>query len=155
MKRRLFTTLSMALLVTGAAAAQYRRDSPPRGSGDRHQSISRVVADCEERTNVFQRSFRRALEHKGYRGSMRQADLNRHADSLEHAMNRVRDSWNRDRDPDKTRHFVSQAIDISQSINRVMNTNRFHPDLHSQWSGVRIDLNRLAESFGLPRLTWR
>jgi hypothetical protein len=155
MKRRLFTVCGIALLFTGAAAAQSRRVPPPRGPGDRTQSISRVVADCEERTNIFQRSFRRALEHKGYRGSMRQADLNRHADSLEHAMNQVRESWNRERDPGKTRHLVSRAIDVSQSINQVMNRNRFHPDLHSQWSAVRIDLNRLAEAFGLPRLSWR
>jgi pterin-4a-carbinolamine dehydratase len=155
MKRRLFTAWSIALLFTGAAAAQYRRDPPPRGPGDRTQSISRIVADCEERTNIFQRSFRRALDHSGYRGTMRQADLTRHADSLERAMNQVRESWNRERNPDKTRHFVSRAIDVSQSINQVMSTNRFHPDLHSQWASVRIELNRLAEGFGLPRLRWR
>jgi hypothetical protein len=69
-------------------------------------------------------------------------------------MDRVREAWNRERDPGKTRHFVEDAIHVSREINRVMNDNRFYPELHRQWSVVRDEINRLAEAFELPRLRW-
>lgn len=128
---------------------------PPLGMAQpRGERIARVVADCDARTDEFQRMFRRALEHSGYRGTLRQADLDRHADALSHAMGRVREAWNRERDPGRTRHFVEDAIGVSRDINRVMNNNRFYPELQHQWSSVRSELNHLAEAFDLPPLRW-
>jgi len=98
--------------------------------------------------------FRHALEHSGYRGTLRQVDLDRHADALSHSMERVREAWNRERDAGRTRRFVEEAINVSREINRVMNDNRFYPELHHQWSVVREELNHLAEAFDLPRLRW-
>ncbi|HLJ47245.1 MAG TPA: hypothetical protein VKU01_14610 [Bryobacteraceae bacterium] len=130
---------------------------PPAASGridPRDERIARVVSDCDARADEFQRMFRRALDHSGYRGTMRQADLDRHADALSHAMRRVREAWNRERDPRRTRRYVEEAIDVSRDINRVMNNNRFYPELHHRWDALRHDLNRLAEEFELPRLRW-
>ncbi len=126
----------------------------PSLAQERGERIARVVADCDRRTDEFQRMFRHALEHSGYRGTLRQVDLDRHADALAHSMDRVREAWNRERDPGKTRHFVEDAIHVSREINRVMNDNRFYPELHRQWSVVRDEINRLAEAFELPRLRW-
>jgi len=145
--RRFLTSIAAVLICASAASAQYGR--PGRG-----ERIAGVVADCERRTDEFQRMFRRALEHTGYRGTLRQVDLDRHADALAHAMDRVRENWNRERDPVRTRRFVGEAISVSRDINRVMNQNRFYPELHRQWSIVRSELNRLAEAFDLPRLRW-
>ena len=43
---------------------------------------------------------------------------------------------------------------VSREISRVMNNNRFHPELHRQWSIVRNELNQLAVAFDLGRLRW-
>jgi hypothetical protein len=137
--------LAAVSTFTGTISAQ------ERGRGEH---IARVVADCDARTDEFQRAFRHALEHSGYRGTMRQADLNRHADSLSRSMGRVREAWNRERDPRRTRRYVEEAINVSREINRVMINNRFRPELHRQWSVVRGELNRLAEAFDLGRLRW-
>ena len=141
--------LCAGLLV--AVALTLPRSSRAQGQGER---IARVVADCDARANEFQRDFRHALSHSGYRGTLRQADLDRHADALSHAMDRVREAWNRERDAGRTRRFVEDAINVSREINRVMNNNRFYPELHRQWSVVRNEMNHLAEAFGLPRLRW-
>jgi len=85
---------------------------------------------------------------------MRQADLDRHADALSRRMSAVREAWNREHNPGKTRHFVEEAINVSREINHVMNQNRFRPELHRLWSTVRSELNQLAEVFELPRLRW-
>ena len=128
----------------------------PRTSraGGRGERIARVVADCDARSAEFQRMFRHALEHSGYRGTLRQIDLDRHADALAYSMDRVREAWNRERDPGRTRHFVEEAINVSREINRVMHNNRFYPELHNRWSIVREEMNHLAEVFELPRLRW-
>ena len=141
--------LFTSLLVT--VALTLPRPSLAQQRGER---IARVVADCDARASEFQRDFRHALAHSGYRGTLRQADLDRHADALSHSMDRVREAWNREHDPGRTRHFVEDAISVSREINRVMNNNRFNPELHREWSAVREEMNHLAEAFELPRLRW-
>lgn len=148
MKIPRFALAASMLLV---AVTALPRPALPQGRGER---IARVVADCDSRVDQFQQMFRRALQHSGYRGTMRQADLDRHADELSRAMSRVRESWNRERNPQRTRRFVEQAIGVSRGINRVMNQNRFYPELERRWSTVRGELNHLAEAFDLPTLRW-
>jgi len=150
MKRHVRTAMAVALLLPGILAAQ-RRYPPPEG---RNSNISRVVADCEERTNQFRRSLRAALDRSAYEGTRREDQLNVDAERLERAMNRVREAWNREHDPPKTRHFVEDAITAGQDINRTMVRRRLNPDVQHQWDVVRNELNRLAEAFELPRIRW-
>jgi hypothetical protein len=78
----------------------------------------------------------------------------RDADQLEEALNKVGDSWNRDRDPQKTRVFVTASIAVGQSINKYMTAYCGAVDLGGQWTAVRAELNRLAHTFDLPALHW-
>jgi hypothetical protein len=151
MTRFLPMMTALALLVPMSVGAQYRREGPPRGP----EHLSRVIADCEQRTDVFKVSLRRALERSGYRDSSREHELNIAASRLERAMNRVREAWNRERNPPKTRAFVSEAITAGQDINRTMTRHRLDPGVQQQWSAVRTELNRMAEAFELPRVSWR
>jgi hypothetical protein len=141
--------LRFMLCASLALAAVLSLPEPASARYDpRAERIARVVADCDARADHFQRMFRHALEHSGYRGTLRQVDLDRHAEA------RVREAWNRERDPRRTRRFVEDAIGVSREINRAMNNNRFYPELHREWSIVRGELNHLAEAFDLPRLRW-
>ena len=143
--------------AVGASLAMIGLLTFPRNAsanGMTPERISRVVANCDARADEFQQMFRRALQHSGYRGTLRQVDLDRHADALAGSMGRVREAWNRERNAGRTRHFVAEAINVSREINRVMNSNRFYPELHRKWSILREELNRLAEAFDLPRLRW-
>ena len=152
MKKYLWTTIAVALLLPGILAAQPRHDYPPRGG--RGPDISRVVADCEERTNQFRVSLRAALDRSALIGPRREDQLPVDAERLERSMNRVREAWNRERDPGRTRSFVSDAIAVGQDINRTMVRRRLNPDVQRQWDAVRGELNRLAEAFELPRIWW-
>jgi hypothetical protein len=150
MKKYVWTSMAVALLLPGILAAQ--RGYPPRD--ERISNISRVVADCEERTNQFRSSLRAALDRSAINGTRREDQLNTDAERLERAMNRVREAWNREHDPPKTRHFVDDAISAGQDINRTMVRRRLNPDVQRQWDAVRGELNRLAEAFELPRIRW-
>lgn len=152
MKRHLWTSIAVTLALAGTLFAQGRRhDRPPNRGPER---ISRVIADCEDRTDRFRVSLRRALERSSFRGSAREDELNQDADRLERALNRVREAWNRERDVPRTRSHVSAAIDVSRNINRTMTRRRLNPDVQRQWEVVRGELNRLAEAFDLPRIRW-
>ena len=150
MKKYVWTSMAVALLLPGILAAQ--RDYPPRGG--RNENISRVVADCQDRAIQFRSSLRAALDRSALNGTQREDQLNVDAERLERAMNRVREAWNREHDPPKTRHFVEDAISAGQDINRTMVRRRLHPDVQRQWEAVRGELNRLAEAFELPRIRW-
>ena len=69
-------------------------------------------------------------------------------------LDKVGDSWNRDHDPQKTRVFVTAAIAIGQNINKYMSAYRGRDDPGSQWTAVRAELNRLAQTFNLPAIRW-
>ena len=150
MKKYVWTSMAVALLLPGILAAQ--RDYPPRGG--RNENISRVVADCQDRAIQFRSSLRAALDRSALNGTQREDQLNVDAERLERAMNRVREAWNREHDPPKTRHFVEDAISAGQDINRTMVRRRLNPDVQRQWEAGRGELNRLAEAFELPRIRW-
>ena len=152
MKKFIWMSMAAVLLLTGILAAQPRRDYPPRGG--RGPDLSPVVADWEERTNQFRVSLRAALDRSALNGTQREDQLNVDALRLERSMNRVREAWNRERDPGRTRRFVSDAIAVGQDINRTMVRRRLNPDVQRQWDAVRAELNRLAEAFELPRIRW-
>ena len=152
MKKCLWTSMAVAVLIPGILAAQPRRDYPPRGG--RGVDIARVVADCEERTNQFRVSLRAALDRSALNGTQREDQLNVDAMRLERSMNMVREAWNRERDVGRTRRFVSDAIAVGQDINRTMVRRRLNPGVQRQWDAVRNELNRLAEAFELPRIRW-
>lgn len=135
-------TVSVMLLST-LAPAQVGKPM----AGNKVQQTTNVINDCEKRTNTFKRSVR--LKAKG-----NVPNLQRDADQLEQAMNKVGDSWNRDHDPQKTRAFVTGAITVGQQINKYMTTFRGDADLANQWAAVRAELNRLAQTFGLPPIRW-
>jgi hypothetical protein len=150
MKKYVWTSMAVALLLPGILAAQ--RGYPPRDG--RTANISRVVADCEERTNQFRVSLRAALDRSALNGTRREDQLNVDAERLERSMNRVREAWNREHDPPRTREFVNDAISAGRDINRTMAARRLNPNVQRQWDAVRSELNRLAEAFELPRIRW-
>jgi hypothetical protein len=115
--------------------------------GGRVDQTTRVINDCEKRTNSFKRSVR--LKARGDA-----PNLQRDADNLEEAMNRVGDSWNKDHDLQKTRAYVTAAIASSQTVNRFMMSYRGDPNLTNDWAAVKTELNALAREFKLPTIRW-
>ena len=80
--------------------------------------------------------------------------MNRDTDRLENAMDRVGDSWNRDHNIQKTRQFVSAAIAVARDIDKTMVNWHLDAEAEREWAAVRGELNRLSQTFGLPRVGW-
>jgi hypothetical protein len=139
------------LLLSVISLAQPAR----RAAGSKNlEQTTQVINDCERRTNAYQKKLRRALNQSAINRTPREDQLNRDADRLEEAMNRVGDSWNRDHNLQKTRQFVSAAIAISGDINKTMINWHLDANAEQEWTAVRAEINRLAQTFGLPKIAW-
>jgi hypothetical protein len=148
------------LLPVGLNAQGDRRDRDRRdrgGQGDQDERRGRVagtIADLERRTNEFKDALRRALDHSRMDGTRREDELNRDASRLEHAANRLRESWNADRDFQRSRRNLAVAIAAGQDIQRTMARHRLRGNVQREWGAVRHELNRLAEVFREPPIRW-
>lgn len=142
--------LAIVCIAEPTSDAQIRR--PARG-GARVDETTRIINDCESRTNSFKKTLDRALGRNNVRaGQGREDQLNREASQLENALDRVGDSWNRDHDMNKTRNSVRAAIAVANDINVSMRNWNMGGDAENQWAALRAELNRLAQTFGLPRV---
>jgi hypothetical protein len=140
--------LSIAVSLMIPASAQVRA-----GRGGGVDETTRIINDCERRTNTFKKTLDRALGRDNVRaGQAREDQLNRNAERLENQLDKVGDSWNKDHSLDKTREHVRAAIALAQDINVSMRSWNMGGDAESEWAAVRGELNRLAQKFGLPRI---
>ncbi len=148
----LIVAVAMAATVITASAQRPRPANPTAGRGV--DQTTQVINDCERRTNSFEKKLRRALNKSGLNRTAREDQLNRDTDRLENAMDKVGDSWNRDHNVQKTRQYVSAAIAVARDINKTMVNWHLDPDAEQEWVAVRGELNRLSQTFGLPRVGW-
>jgi hypothetical protein len=144
------------ILLTGSIRAQPHDDMRfhHRDRGEWIGRISGIVADCERRTDEFKVALARTLNHSRLDGSRREDQLNADAARLERAMNRLRESWNRHRDPDRSRKNVREAIGAARDINRTMLHHQLRGRIQGEWDVLRGELNRLAEVFDEPKIVW-
>jgi hypothetical protein len=145
-QRLLTIALTLAVLFSAPAAWCQRQPN--------HRVITKAINDCENRTDQFIGTLRKALNHSGLRDTSREDDLLRSAKDLEKSMDRVGDSWNRDKDVVKARQHVRDALDAARNINRAMRNRRLDRDAEQQWANVRRELNLLARAFDLPEMRW-
>jgi hypothetical protein len=153
MRKFLPLAAALAILLPAIALAQGRRD-PGMQRGDRGERIARIIADCEQRTNEFHRAIERAQQRSEFRGRQQEDSLNRDASRLERELNIIRDSWNREHNPIRTRRYVGAAITAGRNINRALARHRLSPYVQTEWGAIRIELNNLAEVFEQPRIRW-
>jgi hypothetical protein len=149
MKYAFLALAATSLLVPASTQAQPR---PP--TGDSYQQTTQVINDCVRESNSFKKNLRRALNNSALNNSPRESQLNTAANNLKSTMDKVGDSWNRGHDMQKTRVFVNQGIMIAQDINRTMVKWHLDPPTVQQWVIVRSELNRLAQTFQLPKIPW-
>jgi len=146
--RKLFVLAAAAALLAPALLnAQEYGHHRWRDRSERLARIDALVRDCENRTDSFKESLRRALDRSRLDGSYREHRLNADARRLEEAMNVVRDAWNHDRDVDRAKRHVRDAIFAGRDIERAMSRFYLRSYIESDWRMLRSELNRLADIF--------
>jgi HAMP domain-containing protein len=149
--------MAVVLVLSGVLAARTQRPGRPQDRGRPDERVGRiagVVADLERRTDEFQTALRRTMGRSDLRGRGREDQLNRDAAQLARAMDRLRESWNGDHDPARSRKNAATAISAGRSINRTLARHRLRESIQREWNAVRDELNRLAEAFNEPKIRW-
>lgn len=142
-----------AFLFAPMAAAQGGRwYRTPIGPDQSYRDITRIINNCEDRTDDFRGSLRRALNNSPFDNSRREQVLRARADQLERALDRTGDSWNRDRDPERTRYYVREALDAGREINAAMRYLRLDYEVERDWAAIRAQLNALGRAFRVGEL---
>ena len=155
MKRMGVVGIAVALLLPlGLNAQGYQRDRDRRDQDERRGRVARIIADLERRTNEFHGALRRAIDRSPLDGTHREDELNRDASKLEHAANRLRESWNAERDFERSRRHLAVALSAGQDINHTMSRHRLRGHVQREWDDVRRELNQLAEVFREPPIRW-
>ena len=153
MKKIGVAAIAMALLLpVGLNAQRYQRDR--RDLDERRGRVAGIIADLERRTNEFKGALRRALDRSPLDGTRREDQLNRDASNLERATNRLRESWNADRDFDRSRRHLAVALSAGQDIHRTLSRHRLRGNVQREWGAVREELNQLAAAFREPPIRW-
>ena len=147
MRRHLPFILVLILLLPVVGKAQTRgRNS----RDDRSERIARVIGDCEQRTNEFLKAVESAWGRERHNNDV----LDRNAAKLERALNRVRDSWNRDHNYGRTRGNIGAAINAGRDVNRTLSHHRLNQRVSREWGAIKTELDNLAEVFEQPRIRW-
>jgi hypothetical protein len=153
--------IAAALLLPLSLDAQGyrdRRDGGRRGDSrdldERRGRVAGIIADLDRRTTDFKAALRRALDRSKLDGTRREDELNRDAAKLERAADRLRESWNADRDFGRSKRHLEVALSAGRDIHRTMARHRLREHVQREWDAIRHELNQLAEVFGEPKIRW-
>jgi hypothetical protein len=156
MKRLFVFAITLTALLVVPLQAQDRRDERRDRHSDRDgmARISNVVRDCDQRAAEFRHALDRALDHSRLNGTRAEDRLNEEAKRIDHAVSRLRESWNHDRDVERSRQNVRDAIEAGRAINWALEKHAVRGHVQREWDGLRAELNLLAEVFHEPKIHW-
>jgi len=154
------------LLVIGVAILcpmWARAHARPRISMDAFRNTgARAALDrLEHSTDEFKGSLDKALDHSVLNGTSLEDRLNQWANLLEDEVDTAKKEYNRAADSGKhadgtaMERFADHwgnAMMAATAINRAMIRRGFAPTPERQWTGIRTDLNMVAQALGNPAL---
>jgi hypothetical protein len=153
MKTLLFFAIAIPTLLAGSLRAQDDRPRHP----DRREwmgQIAVIVRDCDLRGTEFRSAVARALDRSSLDGTRTEDQLNEHTKRLDVAIHRLRESWNREHDPERSREQVREAVAAARDLNWVIEADQVRGRVQHEWDRLRAELNRLADIFHEPQIRW-
>lgn len=114
--------------------------------------VGAFVANLERSSNVFRRQFDRAMDRSNIDGTADEDRYNRLVVNYESSLNDLRRQFNRNRLWWDTRNEVDRMIGQARPVNDMMINLPFGRNLETQWSAMRNDINKLADTYDLQGL---
>lgn len=147
----LFAFFSVLVLADTAAAQR------PGWANRRYNrvNIDRLIANVEQRTDVFVSQIDRGLDRSRLDGTRREDNLNERAKELERSTDELRSDFNRRGDNWwETRENVQRTLNLASGIDTAMRNRNLGRGSGAErnWRNVRRELNTLARAYNLPGL---
>lgn len=140
----LFRSTLLALAIVSLSAGAFAQRSWYRGN------VRETIRQLETDTDRFKGSLDRALDHSRLDGTRTEDEINQYVKDFEEATDKLKDrAEDREYSPGLAREVLSRG----RVINSFMRKNRLQSEAEVDWSRVRSNLNRLANSYYI-RWSW-
>lgn len=126
-----------------------------RGRGNSRLSkaeVDRVIRNLEDATDEFKGVFDAEIDKTRLDGTSAEDRLWKQVKELENATDRLRSRFNRTDTWWETRSEVQDVLREARSLNNFVRGYRNTGRMKASWETVRVRINKLAETYDLPRL---
>jgi len=113
-------------------------------------NVRENIRQLETDTDHFKSSLDRALDRSPLDGTRAEDEINEYVKEFEHATDKLKD---RAEDREYSPGLAREVLTRGRAINGFMKTHRLQSEAEVDWSRVRTDLNRLANSYYI-RWSW-
>lgn len=147
-------SLLLLLGIPSLASAQYRNDDDHYGnnrrdnSGYNRQFLVDAVRRVERDSRTFRRALDRELDHSRYDKTNREDRINDVTERFATATDNLKDSFDNGNNIRSSSDEARTVFQLASQIDRFMNRNSFGGNVENQWSGIRRDLQTIANAYG-------
>ena len=143
----------LGLITLAMPVVSFAQDDDERNYTRRYsrRDVETIIADLENSSDTFRRDFNDYVGDRSVSRSERNR-LTRIVDNYEQAVDNLRSNFNNSDNWWRSRNNVRSVMDEARQVNVMMNSLSFARKLERQWNQMRRDINRLAETYNLPRL---
>lgn len=143
MKRSVSLTVLVAMVLTISINSALAQRTWYRGN------VRQTIRDLETNTDSFKSSLDHALDRSTLNGTRTEDEINDYVKRFEEATDKLKD---RAEDEKYSPGLAREVLTRGRSINAFMRMHRLGREAENDWTRVRNDLNRLANSY---YITWR
>jgi hypothetical protein len=136
-----YVLISVFLLPVGSGAmarAQGRMND---------KDVARLMQNVRDDAEPFRQSFANALKKSTIRGTSREKDARRLADTFVKQAERAVETFRHKR---KAESDVLAMVGTAGQIDPLVYSLRLNPKVTSQWERLRTELHQVAQAFGVP-----
>lgn len=144
-----FSLLVLSLPVI--ASAQWRdnrRNDDYYGNGGYNRNLQSTIRNLKSRSRQFKRQIDRELDRSRYDGRNREDQINDLAGDFANAVSRLDGEYDNRRDYNNSRDEVQRVLQLGSQLDRVVSRARLSYNIQNEWSGIRQDLQVLANAYG-------
>lgn len=153
-KTKLFSFISAAALVmlTFACLAGQSRAQGRYTNVYSKRDVGNIIANLERSSNTFRQDFNRFMDQSSLNGTRDEDRFNAAVGDFANSLDRLRRDFDRSNTWWQSRNEVQDVMSSARPVNEMMNGLPFARKLDRQWTNMRRDLNKLADTFDLPDL---
>jgi hypothetical protein len=111
------------------------------------KDLQRLMANLKDDAQSFRKSFANGLKKSTIRGTSREKDAQRTADTFAKQAGSALESFKRTQ---KGEQDVAALVNTAAQIDPMVYSLQLNPQTTAQWERLRTELHQIAQAFGVP-----
>lgn len=116
------------------------------------RDVSRIISRLESSSDQFRRDFDRQMDRSNINGTPSEDQFNNLVSDFENSVDQLRREFDRNDTWWETRYEVQDMIRDARPVNQMMLNLPFRRNIERQWSRLRNEINKVADTYDLPGL---